>query len=82
MGTYYSPELDVDYHFVEVDGALIVRAGAGIDEQVTSVAGDTLRARSLTFRFTRAGGEVTGFALDAGRVVHVRFERVSAPGNR
>ncbi len=82
VGTYYSPELDVDYHFVEVDGALIVRAGAGIDEQVTSVAGDTLRARSLTFRFTRAGGEVTGFNLDAGRVVHVRFERVSAPGNR
>ena len=82
VGTYYSPELDVDYHFVEVDGALIVRAGAGIDELVASVAGDTLRARSWTFRFTRAGGEVTGFELDAGRVVHVRFERVSTPGNR
>ena len=78
VGTYYSPELDVDYYFVEVDGALSVRAGADIDERVESIAGDTLRAGSLTFRFTRAGGEVTGFELDAGRVVHVRFERVVA----
>jgi CubicO group peptidase (beta-lactamase class C family) len=78
VGTYYSPELDVDYHFVEVDGALSVRAGADIDEIVESIAGDTLRAGSLTFRFTRVGGVVTGFQLDAGRVVHVRFERVVA----
>jgi len=75
VGTYHSPELDVDYDFMEVDGALIVRAGAGIDAQVLAVAGDTLRASPMTFRFTRAGDEVTGFELDAGRVVHVRFER-------
>ena len=76
LGTYHSPELDVDYDFVEVDGALIVRAGAGVDRQVVGVAGDTLRAGSLTFRFVRAGDQVTGFELDAGRVVHVRFDRV------
>ena len=76
LGTYHSPELDVDYDFVEVDGALTVRAGAGIDEQIVGVAGDTLRAGSLTFRFVRVGGNVTGFELDAGRVVHVRFERI------
>ena len=77
VGTYHSPELDVDYDFMEVDGALIVRAGAGIDDQVVGVAGDTLRAGSLTFRFVRVGGQVTGFELDAGRVVHVRFERIT-----
>ncbi len=76
VGTYHSSELDVDYDFVEVDGVLIVRAGAGIDEQVVSVAGDTLRAGFLTFRFTRSSDQVTGFELDAGRVVHVRFERI------
>ncbi len=76
IGTYHSPELDVDYDFMEVDGALIVRAGAGIDDQVVGVADDTLRAGSLTFRFVRVGDQVTGFELDAGRVVHVRFERI------
>ena len=77
VGTYHSPELDVDYDFLEVDGVLTVRAGAGIDEQVMGVSGDTLRAGSFTFRFTRGRDGVTGFELDAGRVVHVRFERVS-----
>ena len=77
VGTYHSPELDVDYDFMEVDGALIVRAGAGINDQVVGVAGDTLRAGSLTFRFVRVGDQVTGFELDAGRVVHVRFERIT-----
>ena len=76
VGTYHSPELDVDYEFVEVDGALRVRAGAGIDDRVVGVTGDTLRAGSLTFRFVRVGDQVTGFELDAGRVVHVRFERI------
>ena len=76
VGTYHSPELDVDYEFLEVDGALIVRAGAGIDDQVVGVAGDTLRAGSSTFRFARVGDQVTGFELDAGRVVHLRFERI------
>ena len=75
VGTYHSPELGVDYDFVEVDGALIVRAGAGVDARVLAVAGDTLRAGPMILRFTRAGDEVTGFELDAGRVVHVRFER-------
>jgi len=66
----------VDYDFVHVDGALVVRAGAGIDDAVLRIAGDTLRAGRMTFRFIRAGDEVTGFELDAGRVVHVRFERI------
>ena len=76
LGKYYSPELDIDYNFMEVDGALLVRAGAGIYEHVVGVSGDTLRAGSLTFRFNRVRNEVTGFELDAGRVVHVRFQRI------
>lgn len=79
LGTYHSPELDVDYRLVLEDGALRVRAGAGIDEVVRRVAGDTLRAASMTLRFSRTGSEVTGFELDAGRVVHVRFRRVGQP---
>ncbi len=66
----------MEYDFAQVDGELVVRSGAGIDDQVLRVTGDTLRAGPGTFRFARAGDEVTGFALDAGRVVHVRFERI------
>ena len=76
VGTYHSAELDVAYDFVEVDGTLVVRAGAGIDDRVVRIVGDTLRAGAGTFRFSRAGDDVTGFELDAGRVVHVRFERI------
>jgi CubicO group peptidase (beta-lactamase class C family) len=84
-GRYYSPELDVEYR-IETDAAgLRVRAGAGIDQVLYRLQGDTLAAGpargpgafspSLTFRFRRTDGAVTGFELDAGRVVHLRFER-------
>jgi len=76
VGTFHSPELDVDYVFSVDDGVLTLRAGAGIDSPVVRVSGDTLRAGPLTFRFERTEGRVTGFELDAGRVVHVRFRRV------
>lgn len=87
VGTYHSEELDVDYRFVVVDGALRVTAGAGIDAAVYRIAGDTLATGAsagpdrfnpaVTFRFERGGSRVTGFQLDAGRVVHVRFRRVA-----
>ena len=76
LGKHYSPELDIDYNFMAIDGTLLVRAGAGIYEHVVGVSGDTLRAGSLTFRFNRVRNEVTDFELDAGRVVHTRFQRI------
>ena len=86
LGRYYSPELDVEYHFEESDSGLRVRAGAGIDARVFRISGDTLAtggfqggrlSPSLTFRFVRDAESASGFQLDAGRVVHVRFQRVS-----
>ena len=66
---------------------LRVRAGAAIDEAIYQISGDTLAAGEtlpddrlepgLIFRFQRDGPRVTGFELDAGRVVHLRFRRVS-----
>ena len=87
VGRYYSPELDVEYH-VEVAGdELRVRAGPAIDDRLVQISGDTLTvgrplpgdriAPGLIFRFQREGSRVTAFELDAGRVVHVRFRRVS-----
>lgn len=87
VGSYYSTELDVVYR-VEMSGTdLRVRAGAAIDEAIYQISGDTLAAGEtlpddrlepgLIFRFQRDGPRVTGFELDAGRVVHLRFRRVS-----
>lgn len=85
VGTYFSPELDVEYHFEISDDLLRVRAGPGLREDVHRLEGDTLASGnttdagdfvpSLTYRFQREGGRVVGFELDAGRVVHVRFRR-------
>ena len=58
-----------------------------IDEVLFQIAGDTLATGEplpgdrldpdLVLRFQRNRSAVTGFELDAGRVVHLRFRRVS-----
>jgi len=87
VGSYYSTELDVEYRIDVSGNELRVRAGAGIDEVLFQIAGDTLATGEplpgdrldpdLVLRFQRNGSAVTGFELDAGRVVHLRFRRVS-----
>lgn len=86
VGSYYSRELDVTYRISVEDGALRVRAGAAIDGELYLVQGDTLATGfrrpdgrvqpQLTLRFLRSGDRVRGFELDAGRVVHLGFERI------
>ncbi|MEM7414944.1 MAG: serine hydrolase domain-containing protein [Gemmatimonadota bacterium] len=86
VGSYYSAELDVTYRISVEDESLRVRAGAAIDEELFVVDGDTLATgfrRSdgrvqpqLILRFDRSAGQIRGFELDAGRVVHLAFERV------
>ena len=77
LGTYYSPELDVNYEFTSRDGSLVVHMGSNAESELQRISGDTLAAGSRTFRFSRERGEVTGFELDAGRVVHLRFIRLN-----
>jgi len=77
LGTYYSPELDVNYEFTSRDGSLIVHMGSNAESELQRISGDTLAAGNRTFRFSRERGEVTGFELDAGRVVHLRFVRLN-----
>ena len=76
LGTYYSSELDVNYEFVSTDGSLVVHMGPNADSELQRISGDTLAVGSRTFRFSRARGRITGFELDAGRVVNLRFTRV------
>jgi len=77
LGTYYSPELDVNYEFTNTDGSLVVHMGSNAESELQRISGDTLVAGNWTFRFYRERGEVTGFELDAGRVVHLRFRRLN-----
>ena len=77
LGTYYSPELDVNYEFTNTDGSLVVHMGSNAESELQRISGDTLAAGSRTFRFSRERGGVTGFELDAGRVVHLRFRRLN-----
>ena len=77
LGMYYSPELDVNYEFVNTGGSLVVHVGSKAESELQRISGDTLAAGSRTFRFSRERGGVTGFELDAGRVVHLRFRRLN-----
>ena len=77
LGMYYSPELDVNYEFVNTGGSLVVHMGSNAESELQRISGDTLAAGSRTFRFSRERGRVTGFELDAGRVVHLRFRRLN-----
>ena len=77
LGTYYSPELDVNYEFVNTGGSLVVHMGSNAESELQRISGDTLAAGSRTFRFSRERGGVTGFELDAGRVVHLRCWRLN-----
>ena len=77
LGTYYSPELDVNYEFTNTDESLVVHMGSNAESELQRISGDTLAAGSRTFRFSRERGGVTGFELDAGRVVHLRFRRLN-----
>jgi CubicO group peptidase (beta-lactamase class C family) len=75
VGSYYSPELDVEYTLSRSEEALRLRVGQGIDGELRRIEEDVLVLRRLTFRFTRENGLVTGFEVDAGRVQHVAFMR-------
>ena len=77
LGMYYSPELDVNYEFVNTGGSLVVHMGSNAESELQRSSGDTLAAGSRTFRFSRERGGVAGFELDAGRVVHLRFRRLN-----
>ena len=75
IGTYRSEELDAVYVVAADSGRLVMRRGATL--LLRRTAADVLSANNQTFRFTRdASGNVTGFALDAGRVRGIRFDKL------
>lgn len=76
IGSYRSEELDAVYVIDADSGRLVMRRG-GMTTPLRRPSADVLSAGNLTFRFTRnASRKVSGFALDAGRVRGIRFDKV------
>ena len=77
-GRYASEELDVVLTVVARDGKLYVRRRPADELELRPTYADAFQARGLgSVRFARdASGAVAGFAIFAGRVLDVRFQRV------
>jgi len=77
-GTYRSPELGAQYR-ITVDGDRLRLEQAAWENPSTlqPVYQDGFRSRVGLIRFTRDNrGKITGFVLWAGRVRHLRFDKV------
>lgn len=76
-GDYRSAELDTTYRLRMEDDALVARAGYSAPVTWRLLDADRAEARGAQIRVRRrAGGEIEGFELDAGRVRGLRFERL------
>ena len=77
-GRYWSPELEVAYTVTAEHGTLWLRFRGAAPREMTPADRDGFVAGNLVVRFTRgAAGEVDGFTVYAGRVWHLRFDRVA-----
>ena len=85
LGKYYSPELEVVWELLEVNGALRLRIGnrdAGVlrarePNLLELEGGMTVEKLPLSLRFEGSSGAHTpSFLVDADRVRNLRFERV------
>lgn len=77
-GRYWSPELEVAYTIKAEHGKLWLRFRGDAPREMTPADRDGFVAGNNVVRFTRgAAGEVDGFTVYAGRVWHLRFDRVT-----
>lgn len=76
-GTFHSPELGVDWTVAAVEGKLLLRRRKFEDQVLEPVFADAFVAPNGTIlRFAPDdNGGIGGFAVSAGRVRHLRFER-------
>jgi CubicO group peptidase (beta-lactamase class C family) len=78
-GPYYSPELDTRYDIVVKSGALAVLDRRGEETPAAAQMKDLFLAGGFaTIQFKRDGnGAITGFTISTGRVLNLKFARVS-----
>ena len=78
-GTYYSEELDTRYTVIVKDNRAVVRRRKFEDTPLSPKAADEFEARAAgTIKFIRDSQKrVSGFEINAGRVRHLQFSKVS-----
>jgi hypothetical protein len=76
-GTYYSPELDVDYRIEDSEGRLVFGIDRTGEHLLEPRFGELFESTDYgIFTFDRSpAGDITGFSLDAGRVRNLQFTR-------
>ena len=78
-GTFYSPELDTEYHLVTKEGKLIGQHRRHNSFEVTPVHKDFLTSDAFYFRDIKierwASGEIKGLRVSNGRVRDLWFEK-------
>jgi CubicO group peptidase (beta-lactamase class C family) len=78
-GDYYSEELGVTYVITHEDGELRLKVGWDPRGKIEMSQADVGLGSVGTLTFDRnAGGEITGFSLDAGRVRGIEFTKSHA----
>ena len=73
MGAYYSEELDVIYELFIDNGNLFLTLNGNDPIEVTVTGIDELMLNNSTAEIFRAGDDVQGFKLSAGRVKNIKF---------
>ena len=75
-GRYHSAELRVTYSLAVEQDRLVLHSRNAPPATLESTGPDRFRAGGLTLRFVRdASSSITGFVLDAGRALGLRFQR-------
>jgi hypothetical protein len=82
-GIYRSDEIDTNYRIVVKDGALRLERLKSTPSVLEPLVTDTFSGQAGVMRFTRdAKNAVTGFVLEAGRVLGMKFWKETAPARR
>ena len=74
-GFYYSSELQATYRLATEDDKLYLTVGAWKNLECSAAEIDVVACSLGKIKFKREDGAVTGFELDSGRVLNVRFEK-------
>ena len=76
IGQYDSDEVDTTFVFDREGTALRLKRERDVSPgALRATAPDRFAFRAMTIRFLRQNGRVTGLAVDAGRVVDIRFTK-------
>jgi hypothetical protein len=75
-GSYYSDELDATYTVLVTNGQISLKRGTGNPIPLVANGPEEFRLGATMLRFVRGSdGRVEALAVDAGRVLDIRFVR-------